>query len=176
VGTASLTSHRSVASKKTDRDTGSAIEYELRQHLPEDARKLESMSRETSGKNHLWVTWVAVDDEVFVWAHRVQADNVLLQIVRDTWQILTQETFDALLVLWVDFTVDQEWVGDWLSTRVLSDFEAEAIDLRVPVENPRRGVMQKNGIAVCGRIGRVVDCIPKQRFAAHLKTDAEVTE
>src|SRR2546425_10003816 len=101
---------------------------------------------------------------------------MLLAMRRDSWEVLLQKALDALLVLRIKLTVYCQGIGDWLSSGVLSDLEAEAVDLRVTVKDACRCFIEKDRAAICGGVGGVGDLVPEHGLTTHSKANAEVAK
>src|SRR5262245_31501742 len=104
----------------------------------EDRGKLEAVAREAGGEYDVCVMRVTVNDEVLVGCHRVQANCVLGEAMRDLRQMGRQEINHALLFADIYRTIHGERIRDDSSAGMLGDFHTARIQFWKAVEDAGR--------------------------------------
>ena len=83
--------------KKSDRQRACAVECQVGEGGAEDWGELEAVAGEAGDEDDVRVLRVPVDDEVFVGRHRVEADRVVGDAMRDAGQVGGEEIDQSLL-------------------------------------------------------------------------------
>ncbi len=117
-----------------------------------------------------------IDNEVFVRCHRVEADLVLNDSVRNARQMIGEKSFELLLIAHSQSTVHAKRIDDRFATGVTGDLHPPIMGVGKTVNDLARGLEQKSGTAPVGPIASIVVGKPKLRFAANFEREFQIVQ